>query len=88
LKDCNYELLFKGTAPIQLKIVNSWSDIPLLTPIKNSLSKFLGELLSPLQKICFPSILSGEDHVIQHETDETARMLFLIPAFMQLLQID
>ena len=56
--------------------------------IKNSLTKLLGDLLTPLQKICFPSILSGENHVIQHETDETARMLFLIPAFMKLLQID
>jgi hypothetical protein len=85
LKDCNYELLFKGEAPANLKVVNSWSDIPMLAPVKNSLSKFLGDLLTPLQKVCFPSILGGEDHVIQHDADEAARMLFLIPAFMQLL---
>ena len=57
----------------------------MLAPVKNSLSKFLGDLLTPLQKVCFPSILGGEDHVIQHDADEAARMLFLIPAFMQLL---
>ncbi|EAS00037.2 transmembrane protein, putative (macronuclear) [Tetrahymena thermophila SB210] len=88
LEKTNYQLLFKGAPPLNLKVLEKWSDLPIVASVKNLLTKSFGENLSPLEKVVLPSILSGENHVIQHLADRATNMMFLIPAIMFLLQID
>ncbi|KAL4426193.1 hypothetical protein ABPG74_002958 [Tetrahymena malaccensis] len=88
LEKTNYQLLFKGAPPLNLKVLEKWSDLPIVASVKSLLTKTFGENLSPLEKVVLPSILSGENHVIQHLADRTTNMMFLIPAIMFLLQID